>query len=108
MGLFTCIVPSAAYAVLGGARRLSVSTTSTIVALTGTALAGAHVGSDPRDLIGATTTLTLLVGVALLLARVLRLGFLVETVSTAVLVGLKAGVGLTIVAGQLPALLGID
>ena len=48
-----------------------------------------------------------MVGLILLGARLLRLGFLVEGVSEVVLIGLKIGVGLTIAAGQLPKLLGI-
>ncbi len=107
VGLYTCIVPMLVYAVLGGSRRMSISTTSTIVALTGAALVAAHIPSTPSEAIAGATTLTLLVGVVLLVARVLRLGFLVECVSEPVLIGLKVGVGLTIAASQLPALFGI-
>ena len=108
VGLYTCIVPMVTYALLGGSRRMSVSTTSTIVVLTGAALVSAGVDlSSPADAIAHATTLTLLVGLVLLAARVLRLGFVVEAVSEAVLIGLKVGVGLTIAASQLPKLLGI-
>ena len=85
---------------------MSISTTSTIVALTAVALAATGVqGTD--NLVATATTLTLMVGVMLLAARLLRLGFLVEGVSEVVLIGLKIGVGLTIAASQLPKLLGI-
>jgi sulfate permease, SulP family len=107
VGLYTCIVPMAVYALLGGSRRLSFSTTSTIVALTGLAIIAAGVdGAD--DAIAVATTLTLLVGVALLIFRLVRLGWIVEAVSTATVTGLKVSVGLTIVVDQLPKLLGID
>ncbi len=46
VGLHTCIAPMIVCALLGGARRLSMSTTSTIVALTGAALAAAGVASS--------------------------------------------------------------
>ena len=106
IGLYTCMVPMLVYALLGGARRMSISTTSTIVALTAVALAATGVqGTD--NLVATATTLTLMVGVMLLAARLLRLGFLVEGVSEVVLIGLKIGVGLTIAASQLPKLLGI-
>jgi MFS superfamily sulfate permease-like transporter len=62
-------------------------------------------GTD--NLVATATTLTLMVGVMLLAARLLRLGFLVEGVSEVVLIGLKIGVGLSIAASQLPKLLGI-
>lgn len=106
IGLYTCIFPLAAYALLGGSRRLSFSTTSTIVALTG--LAVVTVGSTgTEEAVSTVATLTVMVGVALLLFRVIRLGWMVEAVSEAVIDGLKVGVGLTIIADQLPKLLGI-
>lgn len=106
IGLYTCIVPMVVYALLGGSRRLSMSTTSTIVALTGLALTTADVTA--ADAIGAATTLTLLVGLALILFRIVRLGWIVEAVSEATITGLKFAVGLTIIADQLPKLLGIS
>jgi MFS superfamily sulfate permease-like transporter len=102
VGLYTCIVPVATYALLGGSRRMSLSTTSTIVALTGAAIAAAGAGGDPAEAMAAATTLTLLVGVILLVGRILRLGFVVEAISEAVVSGLKVGVGLSIAASQLP------
>ena len=107
VGLYTCIVPMATYALLGSARRLSVSTTSTVVALTGTAIVATVGDADAETAIATVATLSLLVGLTLLVARLLRLGFLVEAVSEPVVIGLKAGVALTIAAKQLPALLGI-
>ena len=62
---------------------------------------------DPAKLITATATLTALVGVMLLLARLLRLGFVANFISTPVLTGFKAGIGLVIVLDQVPKLLGI-
>jgi len=50
--------------------------------------------------------LTLLVGLALLLARVFKLGSLVENISAATVLGIKIGVGATVAVGQLPKLLG--
>ena len=88
--------------------RCRCSTTSTIAVLTGSTLIAGRgrrrIGDDPaRDL----ATLTLLVGVILLVARLLRLGALIDNISEATLVGIKIGVGLTVAAGQLPKLLGI-
>jgi MFS superfamily sulfate permease-like transporter len=106
-GLYSCMLPMIVYAFTGGSRSVSVSTTSTVATLTASTMLGAGVlaGSSgaPSDLM----TLTLLVGVILLVARVLRLGSVVENINEATLIGLKAGVGLTIAAGQLPKLLGV-
>lgn len=108
VGLYTCIVPMAAYALLGGARRLSMSTTSTIVALAGLALAAAGLPEDdPEAAIAAVSTLTLLTGLALLAFFLLRVGWVVDAISDTVVVGLKVGVGLTIIVDQLPHLLGL-
>lgn len=106
VGLYTCIVPMLVYALLGGSRAMSVSTTSTIATLTATTLVSAGVAAGADDAIGALMMLTLLVGVVLLLARACRLGSLVENISGATVLGLKIGVGATVAVGQLPKLLG--
>ena len=105
IGLYTCIFPMLIYALFGTARRLSFSTTSTIVALTGLAITTANPSST--DLVSTAATLTLMVGVLLIVFRLIRLGWMLEAVSEATLAGLKVGVGLTIIADQLPNLLGI-
>jgi Sulfate permease and related transporters (MFS superfamily) len=99
--------PLAIYAVLGSSRPLSVSTTTTIAILTATELGHVAPRGDPSTLIGASAMLTLLVGGALVVASVLRLGFVANFISEPVLVGFKAGIGVVIVLDQLPKILGI-
>ncbi|MFB8190158.1 SulP family inorganic anion transporter [Microbacterium sp. NPDC055988] len=106
VGLYTCILPMVVYAFLGGSRAMSVSTTSTIATLTATTLVSAGIAAGAEDAIGSLMMLTLLVGVILLLARLCRLGSLVENISGATVLGLKIGVGATVAVGQLPKLLG--
>jgi high affinity sulfate transporter 1 len=108
VGLYTCMVPMVVYALLGGSRTLSVSTTSTVALLTGSTLIAAGVAAEGSDPVGDLAMLTLLVGVILLVARLLRLGALIDNISQATLIGIKIGVGLTVAAGQLTKLLGID
>src|SRR4029079_7704495 len=55
----------------------------------------------------ATAALTALVGVMLVLAGAVRLGFVANFISTPVLTGFKAGIGFVIVLDQLPKVLGI-
>ncbi len=95
------------YAFLGSSRVLSVSSTTTLGILTGTQLGLSVPDGDPGRLLIATATLTVLVGVVLILARLLRLGFLANFISAPVLTGFKAGIGLVIVLDQLPKLLGV-
>ena len=106
-GLFAALVPMAVYAVLGTSRLLSVSTTTPIAILCATAI-GEALRADPGlDPLTAAATLSLLVGLMLIAARVLRLGFAANFISEPVLTGFKAGVGFVIVVDQLPKLLGI-
>ena len=107
VGLYTAFLPMLIYAVLGTSRPLSVSTTSTIAILTGAQLGQVAMEGNAAALLGALAMLTLLVGVALVLASLLRLGFVANFISEPVLIGFKAGIGLVIVLGQVPRLLGI-
>ena len=106
-GLFAALVPMAIYAVLGSSRLLSVSTTTPIAILCATAI-GEALRNDPGlDPLTAAATLSVLVGLMLIAARVLRMGFLANFISEPVLTGFKAGVGFVIVVDQVPKLLGI-
>jgi len=107
VGLCTALVPMLIYAALGTSRVLSVSTTTTVAILTAAQLGQAVPGGDPAALLRASATLALLVGAALVLARLLRLAFLANFISEPVLVGFKAGVGLVIVMDQVPKILGV-
>jgi len=107
VGLYTAFVPMIVYALLGTSRVLSVSSTTTLAILAGTELALVVPDGDPARLVTATATLTALVGVMLLAARVMRLGFVADFISAPVLTGFKAGIGLVIVLDQVPKLLGI-
>jgi sulfate permease, SulP family len=107
VGLYTAFLPMVIYALLGTSRPLSVSTTTTLAILTAAALGDAAPGGDPASLATASATLTLLVGFILVLASLLRLGFVANFISEPVLIGFKAGIGLVIVLDQVPKLLGI-
>src|SRR5208337_4133613 len=107
VGLYTALVPMAIYAVVGTSRVLSVSTTTTVAILTAAQLGQAVPNGNPAALLRASATLTLLVGAALLLACLLRLGIVANFISEPVLVGFKGGIGLVIVVDQIPKILGI-
>ena len=107
VGLYTAFIPMAIYALLGSSRVLNVSSTTTLAILAGTELGLVVPDGDPAKLVTATATLAALVGVMLLLARLMKLGFVANFISTPVLTGFKAGIGLVIVLDQVPKLLGI-
>ena len=107
VGLYTAFTPMVIYALLGSSRVLSVSSTTTLAILTGTQLGLVVPDGDPAKLLTATAALTALVGAMLVVARLMRLGFVANFMSTPVLTGFKAGIGLVIVLDQVPKLLGI-
>jgi len=107
VGLYTAFIPMVIYALLGSSRVLSVSSTTTLAILAGTELGLVVPDGDPSRLVTATATLVALVGAMLVLARLMKLGFVANFISTPVLTGFKAGIGLVIVLDQVPKLLGI-
>jgi sulfate permease, SulP family len=102
-GLYTALVPLLVYALLGSSRVLSVSTTTTLAILLAAQL---DPNATAADRASDTATLTAMVGFILLVAAVLRLGFVANFISEPVLTGFKAGIGLVIVVDQVPKMLG--
>jgi len=107
VGIYTAFLPLIIYALLGTSRVLSVSTTATLAILVGAQLSEVVPGADPASLLKASVMLTVLVGGVLVLASLLRLGFIANFISEPVLIGFKAGIGLVIVLDQVPKILGI-
>jgi sulfate permease, SulP family len=107
VGLYTALLPPLIYALLGSSRPLSVTTSTTLAILTAAALGELAPGSNTASLSAAAATLTLLVGVVLVAASILRLGFVANFISEPVLTGFKAGIGIVIVVDQFPKLLGL-
>ena len=106
IGLYTVFIPMVIYAFFGTSRPLSMSTTTTIAILTATELATLSPNGTADEYLAAAATLALLVGAMLVLAAVLRLGFIANFISDPVLTGFKTGIGLVIVVDQVPKLLG--
>ena len=107
VGLYTAFIPMIIYALLGTSRVLSVSSTTTLAILAATQLGIVVPDGDPAKLLMAVATLSALTGAILILASLLRLGFVANFISSPVLTGFKAGIGLVIVLDQVPKLLGV-
>jgi SulP family sulfate permease len=107
VGLYTSLVMLVVYAVMGTSRLLSVTTSSTIAILTFGILAEVAPGADAAILLSASATLSLLVGIFLVLGGLFRLGAVANLISDPVLTGFKAGIGLVIMLDQIPKLLGV-
>jgi sulfate permease, SulP family len=107
VGLYTVFVPMVVYAVLGTSRPLSVSTTATLAVLAAAELGRSVPGGNAAQLIAASATLAMLVGAMLVLAAILRFGFVANFISEPVLTGFKSAIGVIVVVDQLPKLLGV-
>jgi MFS superfamily sulfate permease-like transporter len=103
-----CAAPTALilYALFGSARHLVTGPMAATVALSA-ATVGVVAGSD-AEFAGLTAALALVVGIMALAAGLLRLGFIANFISEPVLKGFIIGLALTIVAGQVPKLFGIE
>ena len=107
-GLYTIFLPMVVFAVFGSSRHLVVSADSATAAMVFAALTAlSFVANTPRY-IELTSLIALVSGAILLLARILRLGFLADFLSRTVLVGFLTGVGVQVAIGQIHEMLGIE
>lgn len=95
------------YAIFGSSRHLVVGPMSTTAALSAAAVAQVATQGSPES-VTLTAALAMATGVAAVAAGLLRLGFLASFISEPVLKGFIIGLALTIIAGQLPKLLGVE
>ncbi|MDD1670882.1 MAG: SulP family inorganic anion transporter [Methanomicrobiales archaeon] len=105
-GLYTLLLPLAVFAVFGSSKQLVVgadSATAVIIA------SGLVVMADPRSpqYVAYAGMIALLAAVFLLLAGLLKLGFVSDFLSRAVTIGFLTGVGIQIALGQLVGMFGL-
>ncbi len=106
-GLYAGIVAGIVYFLFGTIRHLSVGPAPSEAILVATVLGAMAAGEEDRYLALAMMT-SIMVGIVFLLARFLRLGYIISFIPVSVLKGFLAGVGVTIIFGQLPKLFGIE
>jgi len=106
-GLYSLLLPTVAYTVLGSSRQLIVGPEGSIAALTATALVPLA-ADEPGRYASLAALLALLVGACFLVARAVRLGWVADYFSRAVLIGYLHGVAAVLIIGQLAKLLGLD
>ncbi len=103
-GLYAVMIGTPVSALTGGSQRMTVVPTAALCLAAGGALAALPAEQRVPGLL----VLTVLTGILMLAAGVLRAGNLVRFISNAVMVGFMAGVSVQIVLGQLTALTGFD
>ncbi len=106
-GLMAAPVAMLGYGLIGTSRQLVVSATTATSAVSAAAV-GPLADGDPVRFAALSATLALVTAVVLIAAGALRLGAIADLVSKPVMTGFLFGLGLTIMIGQLPSVLGIE
>jgi len=104
-GLYATIVPVLVYALFGPSRILVLGPDSSLAALIAATVIPLAAGSADRA-VELAGMLSLLVGALCVAAGLARFGFLTELLSKPIRYGYINGIALTVLVGQLPALLG--
>ncbi len=106
VGIYGYMLGGLGYALLGSSRQLAVGPTSAIsLMIAGTV--GAMAEGDVQRYAQIASLAAFTVAALSLFAWLLRLSVLVKLISDSILVGFKAGAGLTIALTQLPSLFGV-
>ncbi len=106
VGVYGYLLGGLGYALLGSSRQLAIGPTSAIsLMIAGTV--GDMAGGDMQHYAQIASLAGFTVAILCLLAWALRLSALVKLISNSILVGFKAGAGLTIAMTQLPSLFGV-
>jgi sulfate permease, SulP family len=105
-GIYGYLLGGLGYALFGSSRQLAVGPTSAIsLMIAGTV--GAMADGDVQRYAQIASLAAFTVGFLCIVAWLFRLSMLVRLISDSILVGFKAGAGLTIIMTQMPSLLGV-
>ncbi|HUJ90815.1 MAG TPA: SulP family inorganic anion transporter [Syntrophorhabdales bacterium] len=105
-GLYSILIPMTLFALFGSSRHLVVGADSATAAI----LAGGITGmaaSGSAEWLALSEVLALLSAGFLIIARIIRLGFLADFLSRTVLVGFLSGVGVQVALGEISDMLGL-
>src|SRR3981081_2178971 len=106
VGVYGYLLGGLGYALLGSSRQLAIGPTSAIsLMIAGTV--GEMAGGNAQHYAQIASLAGFTVAMLCVIAWLLRLSALVKLISDSVLVGFKAGAGLTIAMTQLPNLIGV-
>jgi SulP family sulfate permease len=106
-GLYTLLLPLVGFAAFGSSRYLVVAADSATAAILAGGLSGLARAGTP-EYVQLATTVALLTAFFLLVARLLRLGFVADFLSQTVLVGFLTGVGFQVGFSVLGQMLGVQ
>ena len=106
IGIYGYMLGGIGYALLGSSRQLAVGPTSAISLMIAAAV-GPLAAGDAVRYAQIASLAAFAVATLCLIAWLFRLSILVRLISDSILVGFKAGAGLTIIMTQLPSLFGV-
>jgi SulP family sulfate permease len=105
-GLYAFVAGSVLIALFGASRQMSVGADSTIAPVVATGVAAVAVAGTAQYQ-HLVTALALVVGIVVLAIGIFRLGWIADFISTPVVTGILAGIGVEILIRQLPPVLGL-
>ncbi len=106
-GLYTIILPIIVFAILGSSRHLVVGADSATAAILATGLVAMGAVAESAQYVELASLAALMCGVVLVVARLLKLGFIANFLSRSVLIGFLTGVGIQVAMGQFGAIFGV-
>lgn len=106
-GLYCALIAPIIFAIFASTKRLIIGADSATAALVAAGAASvAAVGSPEYG--GAIATLGVLTGATLIAMGLLKFGFLADFISRPVLIGFISGVGVQLILGKFPEMLGME
>jgi high affinity sulfate transporter 1 len=106
VGLYAIPPAMLAYALLGSSPQLIVGPVSTVSVLSGSIVAGLHPANQTQA-VDYTLALALGAGIVLLVAGLLKVGWVAEFLSKPIVTGFVIGLTILVIIGEVPKLLGI-
>jgi high affinity sulfate transporter 1 len=106
VGLYSLPTVLICYALLGSSRLLIVGPVSTVALLTGSLIAGFGPTSE-AEAMALAAGMAIAAGLLLMLASVMRIGWVAEFLSKPIVTGFVLGLTILVILGELPNILGI-
>ncbi len=105
-GLYAILIPMTLFALFGSSRHLVVGADSATAAILAAGLAGLA-ASGSSEYMALCGVLAFMAAVMLIIARLIRLGFLADFLSHTALIGFLTGVGVQVASGEIGGMLGL-
>ncbi|XP_024450548.1 sulfate transporter 3.1 isoform X2 [Populus trichocarpa] len=109
LGLYSSFIPPLVYAMMGSSRDLAVGTVAVASLLTASMLGNVvNANENPKLYLHLAFTATFVAGVFQASLGLLRLGFIVDFLSHATIIGFMAGAATVVIMQQLKGILGLN